>query len=219
MKISMKRVLALLLCGILVFALIGCGGKADSSKEQTNDKEAGTEAESVKDTDASESAEDSDHDSDMKKVAVVYFSATGTTKEIAQMIVKETDADLYEIQPADTYTKEDLNYDDDSCRANQEMNDDSARPEIKNDLSQVTRYETIYLGHSIWWGAAPRIIQTFIETYDLSGAEIHTFCTSGSTGIDQSINDLKNNYPKLNIVDGKRLNDATEDDIKDWVSE
>ena len=134
------------------------------------------------------------------------------------MIAEVTDSDLYEIVPEEIYTDDDLNYNDDDCRANKEQDDPDARPAIGNDLGQVTDYETIYLGHPIWWGTNPRIIQTFLDTYDLSNAKIYTFCTSGGSSIEQSVSDLRSNYPDLNIISGKRLNNATEKDIEDWIS-
>lgn len=97
------------------------------------------------------------------------------------------------------------------------MNDESARPEIKSDLSAVVDYDIIYLGHPIWWGTAPRIIQTFLEKYDVSKATIYTFCTSGGSGIEKSISDLQSAYPELNIAAGKRFSDVAEDDVKEWI--
>lgn len=90
---------------------------------------------------------------------------------------------------------------------------DTARPEISNDLSATTEYDIVYLGHPIWCGTVPRIIQTYLETYDLSNATIYTFCTSGGSSIDRSLSDLRTWYPTLNIVDGKRLNDASKSEI------
>lgn len=136
---------------------------------------------------------------------------------MAELIADETGAEIYEIVPAQEYTDKDLNYNDDNCRANIEMNDKSARPEIKNDLSSIKEYDVIYLGYPIWWGTAPRIIQTFLESYDISKAKIYTFCTSGGSGIEKSISDLKTAYSNINIIDGKRLNNATKSDIKEWV--
>ena len=152
----------------------------------------------------------------MKKAVLYVFSGTGNTREVADLLAKETDADIFEIIPKNMYTSDDLNYNDDNCRANQEMNDESARPAISNDLSVVSEYDVIYLGYPIWWGTAPRIIQTFIESYDISGATVYMFCTSGGSGIEKSISDLQQLYPDVNIVDGKRLNDATELDIREW---
>lgn len=152
------------------------------------------------------------------RTAVVYFSATGTTAEIARLIAEETGADLLEIVPETAYTSEDLNYHDDNCRANREMNDDTARPAISSDFSHLSEYSVIYVGHPIWWGTAPRIIQTFFESCDLSQATVYTFCTSGGRGIEQSVKDLQNLYPDVNIVSGKRLNGASAADVKSWIS-
>ena len=113
------------------------------------------------------------------KTAVVYFSATGTTENIAKELADVLKADTFEIVPAEEYTADDLNYNDDNCRANKEMNDSSARPEISNDLSNITDYDTIFVGYPIWWGTSPRIINTFFDTYDLSGKTIYTFCGLG----------------------------------------
>ncbi len=134
------------------------------------------------------------------------------------MIAAEIDADIFEIIPQNEYTSEDLNYNDDNCRANTEMNDDSARPAISNDLNEVSDYDVVYLGYPIWWGTAPRIIQTFLESYDLGKATVYTFCTSGSSGVEQSVKDLQNLYSEINIVSGKRLNGVTQSDIQNWIS-
>lgn len=97
------------------------------------------------------------------------------------------------------------------------MNDDTARPSISSKLSTVSDYNIIYLGHPIWWGTAPRIIQTFLESYDLTGSTVYTFCTSGGSGIEQSIKDLQRKYPAVNIISGKRFSGAAESDIKTWL--
>ena len=146
-----------------------------------------------------------------KEISDAFEDIEVTPEEIERLY------DIFEIIPENMYTADDLNYNDDNCRANQEMNDDSARPAISNDLSVVSEYDVIYLGYPIWWGTAPRIIQTFIENYDISGATVYMFCTSGGSGIESSISDLQMLYPDINIVDGKRLNDVTETDIREWI--
>lgn len=219
----MKKYLSVILGIILTACLVACGS---SNKDSVNDdKQEIINNQEVFDTEEQEiSAENKqtemDADSEQEneeKVAVVYFSGTGNTREVADLLAKETDADIFEIIPKYMYTSDDLNYNDDNCRANQEMNDESARPAISNDLSAVSEYDVIYLGYPIWWGTAPRIIQTFIESYDVSGATVYMFCTSGGSGIEKSISDLQQLYPDVNIVDGKRLNDATELDIREWI--
>lgn len=195
-----KRILGLLLSVVFVFSLSACTTSGSDGKDTAGQTEA-----------------EQPGQSDSAKTAVVFFSATGTTSEAASLIADETSADLFEIVPQEAYTSEDLNYNNDNCRANQEMGDTSARPAIKNDLSEAAEYDIIYLGYPIWHGTAPRIIQTFLESYDLSNATVYTFCTSGGSGIEQSIQDLQSSYPDIDIVSGKRLNGATEADIREWL--
>ena len=148
---------------------------------------------------------------------VLYFSATGTTKSIAQRIAKESNSNIIEIIPKEKYKSEDLNYNSD-CRANREQNDSKARPEIENTID-ITKYDIIYLGYPIWWGTNPKIILTLLDKYDFIGKTIIPFCTSGSTGISESINDLRNYNSKLTIKDGKRFSASDSDDvIKDFVN-
>ena len=219
----MKKCLSVILGIILTACLVACGS---SNKGTLKDSEqAIISNQEVSDTEEQETSADNqqtDLDADYEqeneeKVAVVYFSGTGNTREVANLLAKEANADIFEIIPENMYTADDLNYNDDNCRANQKMNDDSARPAISNDLSVVSEYDVIYLGYPIWWRTAPRIIQTFIENYDISGATLYMFCTSGGSGIESSISDLQKLYPDMNIVDGKRLNDATETDIREWI--
>lgn len=185
----MKKYLSIILGIILTACLVACGS---SDKGTLNDNEqAIISNQEVSDTEKQELSVEN------------------------QQTEKDAEADIFEIIPENMYTADDLNYNDDKCRVNQEMNDDSARPAISNDLSVVSEYDVIYLGYPIWWGTAPRIIQTFIENYDISGATVYMFCTSGGSGIESSISDLQMLYPDINIVDGKRLNDATETDVRE----
>lgn len=145
------------------------------------------------------------------KSVVLYFSATGTTKKIAERIAKESNSDIIEIIPKEEYKKEDLDYNN-NCRVNREQNDSKARPEIKNTID-ITKYDTIYLGYPIWWGTNPKIILTLLDTHDFTNKTIIPFCTSGSTGISESVNDLRNYNNKLNIKDGKRFSSNDSDEI------
>ena len=149
--------------------------------------------------------------------AVVFFSATGNTKAVAEVIATTTEAEIYEIVPSEEYSDADLNFYDNNCRAIMEQYDDTSRPKISNDLSVTSDYDVIYLGYPIWWGTVPRIIQTYIEQYDLSDVTVYTFCTSGSSGIERSMQDLKGWYSDVNIVSGKRLDDADKSDIQAWL--
>ena len=154
---------------------------------------------------------------DNSKSVVLYFSATGTTKKIAERIAKESNSDIIEIIPKEEYKEEDLDYNND-CRANREQNDSKARPEIKNKID-ITKYDIIYLGYPIWWGTNPKIILTLLDSYDFTNKTIIPFCTSGSTGISGSVNDLRNYNNKLNIKDGKRFSSNDSDEIiKDFIN-
>ena len=151
------------------------------------------------------------------KSVVLYFSATGTTKKIAERIAKEANIDIIEIIPKEEYKQEDLDYNS-NCRANREQNDSKSRPNIKNTID-ITKYDTIYLGYPIWWGTNPRIILTLLDTYDFTNRTIIPFCTSGSTGISGSVNDLRNYNNKLNIKDGKRFSINDNDEvIKNFIN-
>ena len=150
-----------------------------------------------------------------KKIAVIYFSATGNTKEVAETIKDITDGELIEIVPKKEYTSADLNYNDNNTRATKEQNDSTSRPEIKNTIN--VDYDVIYLGYPIWWGDVPHIILTFMDTYNLNSKTVIPFCTSGSSSIDNSMNTLKNYNKNVNWINGKRLtNDKI--DIEKWIN-
>ena len=151
------------------------------------------------------------------KALVLYFSVTGNTKKVSEYIKDDINADLIEIEPKEAYTSEDINYSNDDCRANKEQNDPSARPEIKNDID-VSEYDVIFLGYPIWWGDAPKIIITFLENTNLDGKTIIPFCTSGGSGIEQSVETLRSVNPNLNIEDGKRLSSSKES-VTSWLNE
>ncbi len=152
-----------------------------------------------------------------RESAVLYFSATGTTKTIAERIAKESDSELIEIIPKEKYKESDLTYNEED-RAMTEQNDENSRPEIENEID-ISGYKTIYLGFPIWFNYNPRIIYTLLDKYDFSGKTIIPFCTSGSTGISGSVNDLRNYNNKLNIKDGKRFNiNDSDKTTKDFIN-
>lgn len=150
---------------------------------------------------------------------VIYFSATGTTKEVASNVAEVAKASLAEIVPKEPYTDADLEYTVDSCRANQEQNDETARPALKNTID-VSKYDTIYLGYPIWWNNVPKIILTFLDTHDLEGKKIIPFCTSGSSEIKNSTQTLMAYNSKLNWLQGKRLTPSTsKEEIAKWLKD
>ncbi len=152
------------------------------------------------------------------KTLVVVFSATGTTKGVAEKLAAITDADLYEIVPAEPYTSDDLNYGDKNSRATKEHNDRTIRPAIGSDRIDLAQYDTIYLGYPIWFGEEPRIMDAFAEQYDFSGKTVIPFCTSGSSGIGSSGQNLSQCAGTGTWLEGKRFSGSTtENDLRAWV--
>ena len=155
---------------------------------------------------------------EMAKRLVVYFSASGTTKKVAEKLTVVANADIYEIRPMVPYTKEDLNWMDKKSRSSVEMNDKSIRPEIVKDNLNISSYDTILLGFPIWWYVAPTIINTFLESYNFSGKRIILFATSGGSGFGNTVKELKSSAANAEIIEGKILNRASNDQLKDFVS-
>lgn len=152
-----------------------------------------------------------------KKVLVAYFSATGNTERVAKSLAAVTGGTLYRIQPEKSYTAADLDWNDKRSRSYVEMHDAAARPALVKDLKDAADYEVIYLGYPIWWDQAPKIINAFLESYDLEGKTIIPFATSGSSRIDNSEKALRKAYPRLRWEAGKRLNGATEESLREWI--
>ena len=153
------------------------------------------------------------------KIAVVVFSATGTTKGVADKIAALTGADIMEIIPALPYSAEDLNYNDSGSRTSKEQNDPNARPEIAEEIS-LDGYTTVYLGYPIWWGQAPRILSTFAESHDFTGITVIPFCTSGSSDIGQSDDALAEQAGSGTWLQGKRFSgSAAETELQKWIND
>ncbi len=138
-----------------------------------------------------------------EKTLVVYFSATGTTKRVAEKIAREEDATLYEITPAHAYSAADLDWNDRQSRSTIEMNDPDSRPALGGEAIDVAAYDTIYIGYPIWWDQAPRPVYTFIDQHDLTGKVLKPFATSGGSSITGSVEHLKKTYPGLNWQKGQ----------------
>lgn len=152
------------------------------------------------------------------KTLVAVFSASGVTKRVGQEIARISGGDFFEIVPVEKYTNADLNYMNSRSRSSVEMNDPSVRPEIANRVSDMDSYDTVIIGFPIWWGVAPRIIETFLESYDFGGKTILPFCTSGGSGVGMSGKNLESNAGSGNWLDGERLNGgASEEELQAWI--
>ena len=153
----------------------------------------------------------------MSKVLVSYFSASGVTKGVAKKVATAINGDLFEIEPVEKYTDADLDWTNKQSRSSIEMNE-NIKPEILNKISNLDEYDTICLAFPIWWYKEPTIIDKFLEENDMSNKDIYVFVTSGSSTIDSTYRSLKNNFPNLNFISGKRFtgNESNEDYIN-WI--
>lgn len=152
-------------------------------------------------------------------VLVAYFSVTNNTKKLANYAKDYLNSDIFEIVPTQEYTSADIDYNSD-CRANREQNDDNARPEIKYTIEDISQYDTIVLGYPIWWSQAPKIMYTFIESYDFTNKTVLPFCTSGSSPIGSSATNLAKSAPKANWLIGKRFaSNTSKEEIGKWLDE
>lgn len=216
----MKKAIAILLSLTMILGLAACGNSASQTEQPSTED---TSVESKADTNSAENSTDMENtdnqDVQDHKVLVAYFSATGTTKGVAEHIANGLNADIYEIVPEDPYTEADLNYNDNNSRTTIEMNDPNARPAISGSVENMEQYDIIFVGYPIWWGEAPRIVSTFIESYDFSGKTIVPFCTSGGSGIGSSASNLERLTSGATWLDGRRLNGSdSQDTVMEWVN-
>lgn len=154
-----------------------------------------------------------------KRVLVAYFSATNTTEKIAGYIADGLNADLYEIVPEVPYTSEDLNYNDSSSRTTIEMENPDSRPAISGSVSDMGQYDIVFIGYPIWWGEAPRIVSTFLESYDFTGKTLVPFCTSNSSGMGSSASNLRSLADSASWLSGRRFSgNVSGSTVMEWVN-
>ena len=204
----MKHITAILLAILILFGLTSCidNDKNNTGGSTSNDESVSTDT----DNDATSGAVSS-------KILTVYFSATGNTERLARFASERLNSDIYESVPQIPYTYEDLD-DYSGGRADQEQSDPSARPAISGRVQDMARYDTILIGYPIWHGQAPKIIYTFLESYDFDGKTIVPFCTSSSSGIGSSDTNLHPLAQNANWLDGKRFaQNTTKSEIKEWL--
>ena len=143
----------------------------------------------------------------LMSILVAYFSATGTTQNSAEQLAKQHNADLWQIEPAELYTAADLDWRNPKSRSSVEMNDPEERPMIRQ-CTNITPYDTIYVGFPIWWGICPRIINSWIDNNleQLQSKTLIPFATSGSSGVEEAVDYLRKTYPMLTWQNGLLLN-------------
>ncbi len=229
-----RSISAVLWLCLFVFVFSGCGTKPETPVESPTAQETSevsTEAATPTAESASATVEPATVEEPTKidaataepasaksTVLVVYFSPTGTTKGVALKIAALTKADVYEIVPEKPYSEADLNYHDSKSRTTLEQNDPSVRPQIHGELPSLKGYTTVYLGYPIWWGDAPRILSTFVESLRFDGVTVVPFCTSGGSGIGRSGRDLEMLAKSGNWRNGQRFESSvSEANLQTWI--
>ena len=154
----------------------------------------------------------------MNKTLVAYFSATNTTARAATALANAANADLFEIEPAEPYTSADLNWNDRTSRSTREMNDEHCRPSVATRVNNMDAYSTVYVGFPVWWYVEPRIIDTFLESYDFSGKTIIPFATSGGSGLGKTTQRMAELCPRATIKTGGLLNDFSPAALKRFIA-
>ena len=231
----MKKITTIFLTILMLISLGACGSEKEPAEEGTSDtgntmesfsgevtsaenaSEEKTRPEVTSEPESNESIQETG--SEKAKILVAYFSATNTTKGVAELIADSLSADLYEIVPEQPYTDADLNYHDDNSRSTIEMNDSSSRPAISGSVENIEQYDIVFIGYPIWWGEAPRILSTFVENYDFSDKTIVPFCTSGGSGVGSSAKNLEALTDGAMWLSGTRLNGgSSREAIVEWVN-
>lgn len=231
----MKKLTALLLAMLMVFALVSCDGNNsdidtntsnpdsvvdNSNADQNNESTTPVNSDTSNDSQTENTDKTSDNDTaETTKVLVAYFSATNTTEGVAKTIADSLGADLYEITPEQPYTSADLDYHDDKSRSTIEMNDPNSRPAISGTVENMDQYDIVFIGYPIWWGDAPRILSTFVESYDFAGKTVVPFCTSGGSGVGSSASNLERLTSGATWLSGTRLNgNASRNSVAEWIN-
>ena len=236
MGANMKRFISVITMMLAVVMLLSACGQTtapvntnEDGKTQTqadNNSDVASPDETANNGDSSGATQQPDDNTDEEPaqpieskndVLVVVFSATGTTKAVAERIAEYTGGDLYEIKAAQEYTSADLNWNDSNSRTTKEQNDKNARPAIGSADLSLDGYKTIFIGYPIWWGEEPRILDTFVEKYNFDGITCVPFCTSGGSGVGRSDKNLADHAGSGNWISGKLLNSVSDSDLHSWI--
>lgn len=234
----MKRAISVLLSLTMLFSLTACGGNGNSSSQasssapessaaessalqpsSSSESEVSSQAPSSSEVSSQAQAEDTGSGS---SVLVVYYSATGNTAQVAQYIADSTGGDLFEIQPVEPYTDDDLNWTDDNSRVSQEHADESLRDVelVADTVDNWDQYDTVFIGYPIWWGIAAWPVDGFVEANDFSGKTVIPFCTSSSSGLGESGQLLADMAGTGDWQEGQRFRSgASQEDVQSWIEE
>ena len=213
----MKKTAAILLAVFMTFGLAACSGGGNDGADQTASAKNSAGASAAEET----STTTGDASTGLGNVLVTYYSATGNTERVAGTIADVTGGDLFEIEPSDPYTDEDLNWNDESSRVSREHEDESLRdvPLVSTSVDGWDDYDTVFIGYPIWWGIAAWPVDGFVEANDFSGKTVIPFATSASSGMGQSGELLAELAGTGDWQEGMRFSGgAGEDAVQDWLN-
>ena len=216
---KMKKLISVMLTGVMAMGLLaGCGSSSESAEEDSSEQAAQEETQD----DTEETAGDtSDAASGSGNVLIAYYSATGNTEEVANVIADATGGDLFELEPVEPYTDDDLNWTDDNSRVSQEHEDESLRDVelVSSTPENWDSYDTVFIGYPIWWGIAAWPVDSFVESNDFTGKMVIPFATSASSGMGESGQLLEEMAGTGEWQEGQRFRSgADEADVQEWVN-
>lgn len=227
----MKKVIAILMSMALILGLTACGSQSseDSGGSGISDAQESvvSEAEETENTNASEESENTDTEEAVgeeetdtgSSVLVVYYSATGSTERAASYIADALDADIFELEPVDPYTDEELDYTNRNSRVSQEYNNNERDVELVSvTVESWDQYDTVLIGYPIWWHIAAWPVNEFVQSNDFTGKTVIPFCTSGSSGLGESGELLEEMAGSGTWLEGQRFSSgASEDSVREWA--
>ena len=217
---SVQKFGSLLLAALMILSLTACGSKTNNTPAQTPSNGTPTE-DTPAETPDDAATGDADNTASGSKVLVVYYSASGNTKRVAEDIAEAAGGDLFEIVPEEPYTSDDLNWTNSDSRVSREHDDESLRdvPLTTTEVENWDDYDTVFIGYPIWWGIAAWPVDTFVKNNDFTGKTVISFATSSSSGMGQSGTLLSEMAGTGDWQDGQRFSSgASQSDVTAWVS-
>ena len=218
---SVQKFGSLLLAALMILSLTACGSQTSNDTPAQTPSNGTTTEDTPAETPDDAATGDADNTASGSKVLVVYYSASGNTKRVAEDIAEAADGDLFEITPAEPYTSDDLNWTNSDSRVSREHDDESLRdvPLTTTEVENWDDYDTVFIGYPIWWGIAAWPVDTFVKNNDFTGKTVIPFATSSSSGMGQSGTLLSEMAGTGDWQDGQRFSSgASQSDVADWVS-
>ena len=218
---NFQKLGSLLLAALMILSLAACGNKTNNTPAQTPSDDTPSESTPAQTPDDAANGE-ADNTTSSGKVLVVYYSASGNTKRVAEDIADAAGADLFEITPTEPYTSDDLNWTNDDSRVSREHDDESLRdvPLTTTEVENWDDYDTVFIGYPIWWGIAAWPVDTFVKNNDFTGKTVIPFATSSSSGMGQSGELLEEMAGTGDWQDGQRFSSGvSQNDVADWVND